>query len=112
MSSSVTVADLFCGAGGTSSGAQRAIRDLGCEMDLVAVNHWPVAVDTHQRNHPQARHYVQDLENADPEELVPDRQLDILLASPECRYYSRARGGKPVGKQGRMAPWVPPHTRG
>ena len=56
------VVDLVCGAGGASAGAQIAIKDLDGEMELAAVNHWPVAVATHRRNHPQARHYVRDLE--------------------------------------------------
>ena len=102
----ILVADLFCGAGGTSSGAARAIAAAGRSMSLVAVNHWQVAVDTHQLNHPNAQHYVQDLEHADPELLVPGGHLDILLASPECRYFSRARGGKPAHDQDRMSPWI------
>ena len=104
--SQIFVADLFAGAGGTSSGAARAIAASGRSMNLVAVNHWQVAVDTHQLNHPNAQHYVQDLEHADPELLVPSGHLDILLASPECRYFSRARGGKPAHDQDRMSPWI------
>ncbi len=100
------VADLFCGAGGTSTGATQAITSLGAEMELVAVNHWATAVATHSRNHPQARHFVQDLDGADPETLVPEGRLDLLMASPECRFFSRARGGKPVQEQGRMSPWI------
>ena len=100
------VADLFCGAGGSSTGAEKAIQEIGGRMELVAVNHWPIAVQTHQLNHPTAQHYLQDLDKADPEEIVPNRYLDLLMASPECRYYSRARGGKPVHDQGRMNPWV------
>ena len=100
------VADLFCGAGGTSKGAAKAIASIGGRMNLVAVNHWPVAVETHQLNHPTARHYIQDLERADPETIVPEGYLDILLASPECRFYSRARGGRPTHDQGRMNPWI------
>lgn len=100
------VADLFCGAGGTSTGAERAIKALGGDMLLCAVNHWPIAIETHQRNHPTARHYVEDVTVADPERIVPEGRLDLLMASPECRYYSRARGGKPVHDQGRMNPWA------
>lgn len=100
------MADLFCGAGGTSTGAERAIKRLGGEMVLAAVNHWPIAIETHQRNHPTARHYVEDVTVADPERIVPEGRLDLLMASPECRFYSRARGGKPVHDQGRMNPWI------
>ena len=100
------VADLFCGAGGSSTGAEKAIEEIGGKMELVAVNHWPIAVQTHQLNHPTAQHYLQDLDKADPEEIVPNRYLDLLMASPECRFYSRARGGKPIHDQGRMNPWI------
>ena len=100
------VADLFCGAGGSSTGAEKAILEIGGKMELVAVNHWPIAVQTHQLNHPTAQHYLQDLDKADPEEIVPNGYLDLLMASPECRFYSRARGGKPILKQGRMHPWI------
>jgi DNA (cytosine-5)-methyltransferase 1 len=100
------VADLFAGAGGTSTGAEKAIEEIGGKMDLVAINHWNTAIETHKRNHPNARHYVEDVSVADPYEIVPEGYLDLLLASPECRYYSRARGGKPVHDQGRMNPWA------
>ena len=100
------VADLFCGAGGSSTGAKKAIEEIGGRMELVAVNHWPIAVQTHQLNHPTAQHYLQDLDKADPEEIVPNGYLDLLMASPECRFYSRARGGKPIHDQGRMHPWI------
>ena len=79
---------------------------MGREINLVAVNHWPVAVETHKLNHPEARHYVQDLDGADPEMLVPEGRLDLLMASPECRHFSRARGGKPMKDQSRMNPWI------
>ena len=101
-----TVADLFCGAGGSSTGAAKAVAEIGGRMELVAVNHWPLAVATHQQNHPQARHYVQDLDGADPQAIVPEGRLDLLMASPECRYWSRASGGKPKQDQGRMNPWI------
>ena len=80
--------------------------EVGAEINLVAINHWPVAVETHQLNHPKARHYIEDLDGADPERLVPEGYLDLLMASPECRFYSRARGGKPIKDQGRMSPWI------
>ena len=100
------VADLFCGAGGSSTGAERAVKEFGGEMELVCVNHWPVAIETHKKNHPTARHYIEDVATADPERIVPEGWLDLLMASPECRFYSRARGGKPIHDQSRMNPWV------
>lgn len=100
------VADLFCGAGGSSTGAEKAVKALGRKMTLVCVNHWPVAIETHKLNHPTARHYIEDIAVADPERIVPEGRLDLLMASPECRFYSRARGGKPTHDQGRMNPWA------
>lgn len=99
------IADLFCGAGGSSTGAVRAIQAMGGEIDLVAVNHWNVAIATHSRNHPHARHYCVNLDAARPEELVPEGYLDLLMASPECTFFSRARGGKPIHDQSRMSAW-------
>ena len=100
------VADLFCGAGGSSSGAGQATHALGYEMELLAINHWNVAVATHQANHPTARHLVEDVSIVDPESVVEEGYLDLLMASPECTFHSRARGGKPIHDQGRMAPWA------
>jgi DNA (cytosine-5)-methyltransferase 1 len=101
----VLMADLFCGAGGSSTGAERALRELGRASVLVAVNHWQIAIDTHTRNHPLARHHCTDLEHAKPRELVPEGRLDLLIASPTCTFHSRARGGRPIHDQQRMDPW-------
>lgn len=100
-------ADLFCGSGGFSTGLVRACEQLfpGRQLDLVAVNHWQVAIDTHQVNHPGVRHFCADLEHLKPRDAVPGGVLDILLAAPSCTYHSRARGGKPVYDQQRMDPW-------
>lgn len=100
------VADLFCGAGGSSTGAEQAVESLGKEIVLVCVNHWPLAIETHRANHPTARHYIEDVMLADPEKIVPEGYLDLLMASPECTHYSRARGGKPSRDQSRMNPWA------
>ena len=100
------VADLFCGAGGSSTGAKKAIEKIGGRLELVAINHWNTAIATHQANHPTARHLVEDVSVVDPEEVVEEGYLDILMASPECKFYSRARGGKPIHDQGRMNPWA------
>ena len=75
-------------------------------MDLRAINHWPKAIETHSANHPEAQHIIEDVNLVDPEAVVENGYLDILMASPECKYYSRARGGKPVHDQGRMMPWA------
>jgi DNA (cytosine-5)-methyltransferase 1 len=76
--------DLFAGAGGFSTGARMAGVDV-----VWAANHWPVAVDTHAANHPEAQHVCQDLHQANWSQ-VPAH--DILLASPCCQGHSRARG--------------------
>jgi DNA (cytosine-5)-methyltransferase 1 len=99
------VADLLCGAGGSSTGASRALADLGLKMELVCVNHWGVAIETHKRNHPEARHYVQDIATVRPHQIVPEGYLDLLMASPTCTHHSVARGGKPTSDQQRSDPW-------
>jgi DNA (cytosine-5)-methyltransferase 1 len=101
----VLVADLFCGAGGSSTGARQAVEQLGREMVLTCVNHWDRAIETHKRMHPEARHYCQDVASARPIECVPEGRLDLLMASPTCTYHSRARGGRPTSDQQRMDPW-------
>lgn len=101
----VLVADLFCGAGGSSTGAQRALSRIGLDMDLLCVNHWDTAIATHTLNHPKARHYCQDINTVRPSQAVPGGKLDLLMASPTCTHHSRARGGKPTSDQQRMDPW-------
>lgn len=99
------VADLLCGAGGSSTGAQRALAELGLEMELVCVNHWGVAIETHKKNHPHARHYCEDIAAVRPHLIVPEGRLDLLMASPSCTHHSVARGGKPTSDQQRSDPW-------
>lgn len=99
------VADLLCGAGGSSTGCQRALAELGLEMELVCLNHWPTAIETHTLNHPEARHYVQDIATVRPHLIVPEGYLDLLMASPTCTHHSVARGGKPTSDQQRSDPW-------
>ncbi|MDW9772573.1 DNA cytosine methyltransferase [Sinorhizobium meliloti] len=105
MKRKMLVADLLCGAGGSSTGAQRALAELGLEMELVCVNHWPTAIETHQKNHPEARHFVQDISTVRPHLIVPEGYLDLLMASPTCTHHSVARGGKPTSDQQRSDPW-------
>lgn len=102
----LTIADLFCGAGGLSTGAEQAIEiDLGRDMDLVCANSWPRAIETHQRMHPRARHYCKQVQAIRPREAVPGGRLDLLAAAPTCTHHSRARGGRPTSDQQRMDPW-------
>ena len=99
------VADLFCGGGGFSTGAARAIAARGETMQLVAVNHWTIAIETHAANHPNHRHICQDLGTVRPIAAVPEGRLDLLLASPSCTQHSRARAGRPIEDQKRTDPW-------
>lgn len=101
----IRVADLFAGAGGASTGLQLAARAMGQRLDLVAVNHWPAAVQTHAANHPEARHLCEAIERVDPRDAVPGGKLDVLVAGPECVFFSTARGGKPVNDQRRSSAW-------
>lgn len=80
---SVTITDLFCGAGGSSLGAAAAGGEL-----VIAANHWQTAIDVHQANFPDARHDCADISQADPRRYPATR---ILLASPECTNHSQAR---------------------
>lgn len=105
MARKIKVADLLCGAGGSSTGCKRALEAMGLEMELVCLNHWPVAIDTHTRNHPEARHYIQDIATVRPHLIVPEGYLDLLMASPSCTHHSVARGGKPTSDQQRSDPW-------
>lgn len=101
------VADLFAGLGGFTEGARQALEALGLRMRLVVVNHWQLAVDTHRLNHPDAVHHCTDAYKLDPRAAVPGGRLDLLLASPTCTYFSKARGGRPISwdqRWGRMTP--------
>lgn len=101
----IVAADLFCGAGGTSTGLVQAAEILGHQTKLTAVNHWDVAVSTHSVNHPNARHYCESIDDISPRKLFSENELDILWASPECTHHSIARGGRPVNDQSRATAW-------
>lgn len=91
--------DLFAGAGGFSLGAKMA----GVRV-VWAANHWPLAVDTHNRNHPEIIHSCQDVQQADWCD-VPEH--DVLLASPACQGHSLARGkDKPHHDALRSTAWA------
>jgi DNA (cytosine-5)-methyltransferase 1 len=105
MDKRIIAADLFCGAGGTSTGMIAAAHELGYEIDLLAINHWTVAVATHERNHPYARHLCENLDNVNPRKVIPGGRLNLLVASPECIHHSRARGGTPKSDQSRASAW-------
>lgn len=99
------IADLFCGAGGTSAGAVEAVAAIGRRPDVTAINHWPVAIATHTANHPESRHLCTGVDSVNPRELYQEGELDMLWASPECTHHSVARGGKPINDQSRATAW-------
>ena len=83
----LTITDLFCGGGGSSTGA---IQIPGVVVKIAA-NHWQLAVDVHNKNHPDSDHASVDLHEEDPRYFP---YTDILWASPECTKWSQASGGK------------------
>lgn len=94
------VVDLFCGAGGWGEGA----RELGIGVDF-AVNHWPVAIDTHKANNPGTKHHMGDAWRARPRDVVGKSTIGLLLASAACTTHSRARGSAPISKRVHMLGW-------
>lgn len=102
----VNAVDLFCGAGGTSSGLIQAVNSLGYDIKLTAINHWDVAIATHTKNHEDVEHHCQSIDTIDPSKIVPGGRLQLLVASPECTHHSRARGGKPRSDQKRADAWL------
>lgn len=89
------IVDLFAGGGGASTGIEAA---LGRCVD-VAVNHDAAAVEMHAANHPGTLHLCEDVFDVDPLEACGGRPVDVLWASPDCKHFSRAKGGKPVDKR-------------
>lgn len=89
------VVDLFAGGGGASTGIEQAI---GRHVDI-AINHDPEAVSLHEANHPQTRHFVSDVFEVDPLVVTDGQPVGLLWASPDCKHFSKAKGGKPVSKK-------------
>lgn len=96
--------DLFCGAGGASTGMEIALSRLNLRHKGLAINHWSVAVDTMRRNHKDIDTKQMSIEEAVPADLVPGGVVDLLWASPSCTHHSRAKGGKPRSNQLRAQP--------
>jgi DNA (cytosine-5)-methyltransferase 1 len=99
------IVDLFCGAGGTSTGALEAISASGYRPKLTAINHWDRAIETHTVNHPDARHFCMSIDKIRPTDLYKRGELMGLWASPECTHHSVALGGKPINDQRRSTAW-------
>jgi DNA (cytosine-5)-methyltransferase 1 len=96
------IIDNFAGGGGASTGIELA---LGRYVD-VAINHDPVALSMHAANHPQTRHYCESVWDVNPREVMPGRKIGLLWLSPDCKHFSKAKGGKPVEKKIRGLAWV------
>lgn len=97
--------DLFCGAGGTSTGVENArYADEQCAKVIACVNHDANAIASHAANHPDALHFTEDIRTLELSPLVahvermkkiyPDA-LVVLWASLECTNFSKAKGGQP-----------------
>lgn len=99
------VADLFAGAGGASCGLHRAAQRQNWTVNLVAVNHWHIAIATHTANFAGAVHFCSDVEKVSPCQAVPGRKLHLLIAGPSCTHFSLALGGRPVSDQQRSGAW-------
>jgi DNA (cytosine-5)-methyltransferase 1 len=82
----ITATDQFCGAGGSTTGAKLA----GVEVKM-ALNHWKLAIETHNTNHPDTDHDCTDVQACDPRRYP---STDILITSPECTNHSLAKGRK------------------
>jgi len=100
------VVDMFCGAGGESTGIMQAAQEMGMKVNLLAINHWERAIETHAANHPSADHLCESVERIDPTKEIKSGKLDLLWASPECTHHSVARGGRPRSDQGRASAWL------
>ena len=99
------IADLFCGAGGTSTGILQACAELNHRANLLAVNHWTTAINTHSLNHPGVQHICGSLDNLTPSRIITSGHLHLLSASPECTHHSVAAGGRPKNDQSRATAW-------
>lgn len=96
------VVDNFAGGGGASTGMELA---LGYPVDI-AVNHDADAIAMHKVNHPYTRHFQEDVFAIDPVQVTGGRAVGIAWFSPDCKHFSRAKGGKPVDKKIRGLSWV------
>lgn len=99
------IVDNFAGGGGASDGIEEA---FGRPVDI-AINHDPEAIAMHKANHPETVHICQSVWKADPLEVVDGRPVALGWFSPDCKHFSKAKGGKPVEKGIRDLAWVVVH---
>jgi DNA (cytosine-5)-methyltransferase 1 len=100
------IGDMFCGAGGSTTGIRQAIDAMGHKAKIWAFNHWNIAIDTHSSNYADVNHICASVEQLDPTKIFPGRELDLLWASPACTHHSVARGGRPRCEQQRVSAWI------
>jgi DNA (cytosine-5)-methyltransferase 1 len=96
------IVDNFAGGGGASCGIELA---LGRHVDH-AINHDPEAVAMHAMNHPQTEHHCESVWDVKPLELTGGRPVGLAWFSPDCKHFSKAKGGKPRDKKIRGLAWV------
>lgn len=96
------IVDSFAGGGGASTGIELA---TGRPVDI-AINHDPDAILMHKTNHPHTEHIQASVWDVDPVEVCAGRPVGLLWASPDCKHFSKAKGGKPVDKHIRGLAWI------
>lgn len=94
--------DNFSGGGGTSTGIELA---TGYSVDI-AINHDPEAIRMHKANHPYTKHYCEDVWQVDPVAACKWHPVGLAWFSPDCKHFSKAKGGKPKDKFIRGLAWV------
>lgn len=96
------IIDNFAGGGGTSTGLEAA---FGRPVDI-AINHDPEALAMHAINHPHTKHLCESVWDVDPIEVTGNQPVGLVWLSPDCKHFSKAKGGKPVEKKIRGLAWV------
>lgn len=96
------IIDNFAGGGGASTGIEIA---TGHPVDI-AINHDPEAIRMHRANHPSTKHYCESVWDVDPIEVCRGRAVGLAWFSPDCKHFSKAKGGKPKDKKIRGLAWV------
>lgn len=96
------IVDNFAGGGGASTGIELA---TGRSVDI-AINHDPMAIAMHRDNHPETEHYCENVWEVDPIKACGGRKVALAWFSPDCKHFSKAKGGKPVEKSIRGLAWV------
>lgn len=96
------IVDNFAGGGGASTGIELA---TGYSVDI-AINHDPEAIRMHKTNHPNTKHYCEDVWQVDPVKACKGYPVGLAWFSPDCKHFSKAKGGKPKDKFIRGLAWV------